>query len=126
MVTASGQQLYEVMYHHLAEGTELTLSMLLAELAERGEPKLAELATVIEKEVDDMTAASSVTNRSLADKLAAAASRITEFRRKQEQRNNPAALPLSEATENDEALRKAMALRNTQRSSLSIMRTKRD
>ena len=126
MVTASGQQLYEVMYHHLAEGTELTLSMLLAELAERGEPKLAELATVIEKEVDDMTAASSVTNRSLADKLAAAASRITEFRRKQEQRNNPAALPLSEPTDNDEALRKAMALRNTQRSSLSIMRTKRD
>ncbi len=120
LVTPAGRALYGVMYEQLADGSSLTLAGLLAILAEREQDKLAELATRIEREVDEMTAASSVTNRSLADKLSAAASRIIEYHQALEQMNGLME-PASEAS--DESLRKQIEIKKGNRSPLKIMRS---
>ncbi len=52
LVTPTAARLYEVIYDALAAGRELTPAGLLGDLAERGKPDLAELATAGEREVD--------------------------------------------------------------------------
>ena len=123
MVTAQGRALYGVMYERLADGIELTLSRLLADLAESGQDSLAELATKIEAEVDAMTAAGPTggsADRGLAGKLAAAAGKILDHHRKLEEASR--LVDVNVVTSSDDQLRKAMESRKAGKSPLNIMR----
>jgi len=51
-MTQSGRSLYEFVYDHLAEGQHITLSGVLAELAETGRVDLAQIVTQAEMELD--------------------------------------------------------------------------
>lgn len=50
--TAEGRALYQLMYDRLAEGQDVTLARMLAEMASSGQPELADMATLADHEVE--------------------------------------------------------------------------
>ncbi|MEE9212649.1 MAG: hypothetical protein V3U29_08355, partial [Phycisphaeraceae bacterium] len=89
MVTDAGRRLYQSVYTRLSEGTELTLSGLLSDLAEHGETALAELATLAEAEVEQHSQSN---EERVKAKLAAAAELILRYHRDQQHQKTKAAL----------------------------------
>jgi len=132
MVTPEGRELYGLMYDKLAEGRELSLSVLLADFAERGLDRLSGLAAAMEAELDAMVMGGSSGNSAgagaakgsndvVAQKLAAAAQCLVAHHRAAEERESPV---VTDASSPDEALLRAMELRKNARSPLSIMRAR--
>ena len=56
LVTASGKRLYQMIHDHLSQGQDLTLTGLLADLADAGDLGLADWATSVEDEAEQAAA----------------------------------------------------------------------
>ncbi|MEX2216297.1 MAG: CHC2 zinc finger domain-containing protein [Phycisphaeraceae bacterium] len=124
LCTLEGRELYRMMYDALAEGHDMTLSVLLTDCAQAGLETLAGLATTIEAEIDAMFQTGPGSEADLQGKLTAAAQHIIAHRRQTEyQTAQPEASPNTQAP--DDALREVFALQKANRSPLRIMKVDR-
>ncbi len=123
MVTQDGRGLYQVIYDLLSEERALTLSVLLAEFAERQLEHLASLATAIDVEIEAML---SIGKPNLGSKLCNAAEHILDFHRHRQNQALPAAYPNTPSAPEDAHQREIEAVKSKlsrfDRPGLNIMR----
>ena len=118
MVTQEGRGLYQVVYDLLSDERALTLSVLLAEFAERHLEHLANLATTIDVEIEAML---SIGKPNLGSKISNAAEHILDFHRQRQLQAQPAA-HTNPLLAPEDALRRDIENLKKGRSPLNIMR----